>query len=186
MNFRRPTSMLLVASISIGLSSLVLAQPAPPPPPPPRIFVPPPPPQQQRPEDRRDHPDDHRGPENGRDDHREQEARDRLIQKQKELRDHRRDARKDEKTWQNNRPQRANDRRKEIEQTWGNNVVNRADARAELSTHADRMARLNRLLDISEDKGDTAMTSHVQNLISAEINRDARVMQDIRSRAGGQ
>jgi hypothetical protein len=79
---------------------------------------------------------------------------------------------------------RALDHRKETIDTWGPSVVNRADARAELATHADRMARLNRVIDIAEDKGDPAMAARAKNLIGLEIARDARAMQEIKSRAG--
>jgi hypothetical protein len=42
------------------------------------------------------------------------------------------------------------------------------------------MARLNRILDVENQKGDTALASRCQNDINREVARDARVMQQIR------
>ena len=92
---------------------------------------------------------------------------------------------KDSKTWNDGRPQRAVQRRNEIASTWGN-TVNTPEAQAELKTHADHMARLNRILDIANQKGDTALAARVQTDIQTEVDHDAQVMQAIRAKAGAQ
>ena len=89
----------------------------------------------------------------------------------------------DQKAWQAGRAERASQRRNEIAGTWGNSVSS-ADAQAELKTHAERMARLNRILDIANQKGDTALASRCQTDIQSEIDRDARAMQAIRAKEG--
>ena len=90
---------------------------------------------------------------------------------------------KDQKAWEASRNQRAVQRRNEIASTWGNSVSN-ADAQAELKAHADRMARLDRILDIANQKGDSALASRCQTDIQKEIDRDARIMQAIRVKEG--
>jgi hypothetical protein len=111
----------------------------------------------------------------------------RLAERLHQLEDQRQHQRavavKDAKTWNDGRPQRATQHRSEIANTWGNTVTNQ-DAQAELKLHADRMARLDRIVDIANQKGDTALAARAQTDIQTEINRDAQVMQAIRIRAG--
>ena len=38
------------------------------------------------------------------------------------------------------------------------------------------MARLNRILDIAQDKGDSALATHAKTVIQREIARDTRVL----------
>jgi hypothetical protein len=90
---------------------------------------------------------------------------------------------KDAKAWNDGRAQRALQHRNELASTWGG-VVNNPEAQAELKTHADRMARLNRILDIANQKGDTALAARAQTDIQTEVDRDARILQAIRIRAG--
>jgi hypothetical protein len=90
---------------------------------------------------------------------------------------------KDAKTWNDGRPQRATHHRSEIANTWGNAVANQ-DAQNELKLHADRMARLDRIVDIANQKGDTALAARAETDIQTEINRDAQVMQAIQARVG--
>lgn len=94
-------------------------------------------------------------------------------------------AMKDAKAWNDARPGRAQARRSDIVQTWGN-VANSPQAKVELSTHADRMARLNRILDLAEQKGDTAMIARTNDMISKEIARNASVMSDLQTKGGAQ
>ncbi len=94
-------------------------------------------------------------------------------------------ARQDPKTWNDSRLQRAQTRRSDIAQTWGP-VANSQQAKAELSTHADRMARLHRALDIAEEKNDAATVARVNEMLSREIDRDARAMGDLQARGGAQ
>jgi hypothetical protein len=86
---------------------------------------------------------------------------------------------RDEHAWDASRADRAAQHRNEVTNTWGN-AVNTPAGQAELSAHADRMARLNRILDVANQKGDTALASRCQNDINREVARDARVMQQIR------
>lgn len=97
----------------------------------------------------------------------------------------RKEARKDVKRWRDGRVARAEEHRKETLSSWGK-ILSRADAKAELATHADRMARLNRLIDIAGDKGDTAMAARAKLLSQREVARHAAAMQDIMVRAGVQ
>ncbi len=90
---------------------------------------------------------------------------------------------KDVKAWNAGRTQRALQHRGEIASTWGNLVTN-PEAQAELKTHADRMARLNRILDIANQKADNALASRCQGDIQLELDRDARILQAIRARGG--
>jgi hypothetical protein len=95
----------------------------------------------------------------------------------------RKQAQRDPKAWQDSRPQRAEQRRKEIAQTWGD-VTKKPSAQSELKLHAERMARLNRALDIAEQKGDQALIARVKDLTEREIVRDARVMDHMKADAG--
>ena len=90
---------------------------------------------------------------------------------------------KDVKAWNAGRTQRALQHRNEIASTWGNIVTN-PEAEAELKTHADRMARLNRILDLANQKADNALASRCQGDIQFEVDRDARILQAIRARGG--
>jgi hypothetical protein len=90
---------------------------------------------------------------------------------------------KDVKAWNESRVKRAADHRNEIASTWGN-LVSNPQALAELKTHADRMARLNRILDIANQKADNALASRCQGDIQREVDRDAREMQEIRMHGG--
>jgi sugar phosphate isomerase/epimerase len=111
----------------------------------------------------------------------------RIAERQHQLEDQRRKERlaavKDVKTWNSARPQRAVQHRGEIASTWGN-LVSRPEAQAELKTHADRMARLNRILDIANQKADSTLESRCQADIQKEVDRDLRAMQAIRVRDG--
>jgi len=95
----------------------------------------------------------------------------------------RRAALKDPKSWDDGRPGRALEHRSEIASTWGNAVAV-PEAQAELKKHAERMAKLNRILDLANEKGDTALAARVQAVIQTEVDRDAKVMQTIQAKAG--
>jgi hypothetical protein len=90
---------------------------------------------------------------------------------------------KDVKSWNDTRVKRAADHRNEIAGTWGN-LVSNPQAIAELRTHADRMARLNRILDLATQKADNALASRCQGDIQREVDRDARELQEIRAHGG--
>ncbi len=179
MKLKSILSIVVVATASAGLSSSALAQPRPAPP----IGVRPAPPIGVRPappigEDHRDHHDAVVA-------HEETEAqlRDRLQREHDADYLHRQAARKDHAAWEAGREQRALEARNQILATWGP-LADRADARAEFTTHADRMAQLNRILDVAMDKGDTGLAAHCRNVIQREIARDARIMASIRMNGG--
>jgi len=46
------------------------------------------------------------------------------------------------------------------------------------------MARLNRALDLAEEKSDTTLVNQTNDLINREIARDANVMAGIQAQAG--
>jgi hypothetical protein len=171
----RTLTSILAAALALGVAGSALAQPH----------------RDDRPDDRRDdHRDDHRevappgaavAPPAGRvvvAPPADPRVAERLHQLEDQRRKERLNAIKDVKTWNAARPQRALTHRGEIASTWGN-IVTTPEAQAELKLHADRMARLNRILDISP-----ALTERCQRDIQTEVDRDARVMQEIRARGG--
>jgi hypothetical protein len=191
-----PVSIVLVTA-SLGAASPVLAQPR----------SPAPDARRSAPDAHRDARDDHKGPPDARrdprDDHRDppdarrgtaeappapidarhEDPRERFIQLQNQERERRKEARKDAAAWAAGRPQRAAEERKEITATWGN-LGNNAEAKAELAAHADRMARLNRVLDLAEDRNEPTVAARAKTLIEREITRNARVMAAIKAKAG--
>ncbi len=111
----------------------------------------------------------------------EEEVRIRLQRQQEDEHARRQAERKDERAWDAKREQRALIARNELQSTWGP-ALDRPEARAELALHADRIARLNRILDVAEDKGDGALIARAKGVIQREIARDARVLHAIRAR----
>lgn len=180
MKLKSILSIVVVATASAGLSSSALAQPRPAPP----IGVRPAPPVGVRPAPPigEDHREEHREAVIA---HEETEAqlRDRLQREHDAEYLRRQAARRDHAAWEAGREQRALEARNQILSTWGP-LADRADARAEFTTHADRMAQLNRILDVAMDKGDTALAAHCRNVIQREIARDARIMAAIRMNGG--
>jgi hypothetical protein len=85
--------------------------------------------------------------------------------------------------WAANRAVRAAQHRQQIAQLWGN-VVGSIDAQAALRMNADRMARLNRMLDLAEQKADASLISRVRADITHELSRHARAMQKVRALSG--
>src|SRR5258708_670436 len=107
----------------------------------------------------------------------------RLHRAEEKRQEERKTAVKDAKGWNDGRPQRAVRRKNEIANAWGK-AVSTPDAQTELKKHAERMARLNRILDIANDKNNTQLATRVQTDIQKEIERDAQVMQAISAKAG--
>jgi hypothetical protein len=118
--------------------------------------------------------------------HHETEAqiRARLQQEQDQKIAQREAARKDAHAWDANREQRAAQDRNEIASNWGD-IAAQADAKAELATHAERMAQLNRILDVANDQHDAGLRARTNAVIQREITRDIRVLQGVRARVGG-
>jgi hypothetical protein len=83
--------------------------------------------------------------------------------------------------WAASRQQRALEERREYAATWGDLAL-RPDVHAEMVLHAERLARLNRILDIAEDTGNGALAAHCHAVIDREVGRNARVMSEYRMR----
>ncbi len=90
----------------------------------------------------------------------------------------RRDKIRNEAQWEASREARAAADRREVAERWGA-IASRAEARAELQLHADRMARLNRILDVAVDSHDDTLASHCRRVIQREVARNARAMTKI-------
>ncbi len=108
----------------------------------------------------------------------------RLEQLQADRRARREQELKAPQAWADNRPARATQDRSEIGQIWGN-LVDSPDARAALRIHADRMARLNRMLDVAEQAADATLIKRVQLDIQRELVTHAHKMQTLRATLGG-
>ncbi|HTQ04554.1 MAG TPA: hypothetical protein VMI54_11890 [Polyangiaceae bacterium] len=113
-----------------------------------------------------------------------EQVRARMQQHEDQERAKREAERKNEAQWKADRARRADEWRNDMASQWGN-TLDMPEARTELSTHSDRMARLNRILDIAQDKKDNALAAHARLVIQKEIARDARVMAAFRDREGG-
>jgi hypothetical protein len=194
-----PVSIVLVTA-SLGAASPVLAQPR----------QPAPDARKSAPDAHRDGRDDHKSPPDARkdprDDHKDPpearrgtaeappapinarqgaagDARERFIQLQNQERERRKDARKDAAAWAAGRQKRAAEDRKEITATWGS-LSSNAEAKAELTAHAERMARLNRVLDLAEDRSEPTVTARAKTLIEREITRHTNAMTAIKAKVG--
>ena len=90
----------------------------------------------------------------------------------------------DPKAWADGRAERARRHRDEIAGLWGD-VAFTVDAQARLRLHAERMSRLNRLLDLAEHGKDRVLIARVHKDIGRELARHARAMQAV-GLAGGE
>lgn len=82
----------------------------------------------------------------------------------------------DANAWTASRAERAAQHRKEIAELWGN-VVYRIDGQANLRIHAERMSRLNRMLDLAQQAADQALIVRIRADITRELTRHAKSMQ---------
>jgi hypothetical protein len=181
MKTRTMIGLFVVAIASVGLSSAANAQPRPAPP----MGVRPAPPMGVDPRQEHDNHKEEAEHKEAQLQHQETEAqiRDRLLRQQAADRAQRQAARKDTRAWDAAREQRALEARSQVNATWGN-LADRPEAKAELATHAERMAQLNRILDVAQDKGDTALAARTNSVIQREIARDTRILQAIRAKDG--
>jgi len=110
-----------------------------------------------------------------------------LLQRLQELESARRTARraglKDPKAWQENIAQRASAHRQQLAALWGN-VVDTIDGQARLRVHADRMARLNRILDLAEQKNEKSLVTTIDADIASELARHVQAMQQLIAEVG--
>jgi hypothetical protein len=107
----------------------------------------------------------------------------RLEQLQASRRITRRQAITDAKTWEENRATRASAHRARVAALWGD-VVGTIDGQARLRTHAEHLARLNRMLDLAEQKQDAALITRVQAGIVRELERHLQAMLQLQAAAG--
>jgi len=110
-----------------------------------------------------------------------------LVQRLQELESARRTARRagltDPQAWQENRVQRASAHRQQLATLWGN-VVGTIDGQARLRLHADRMARLNRMLDLAEQKNEKSLVTSIEADIASELARQVQAMQKLIAESG--
>ncbi len=166
----------LAALAAVSLASAAHAQPRPAPP----LGVRPAPPSGVRPA-----PPSGVDPRQEHRQHQESEAeiRDRVQKQEAAEQAQRKLAHKDTRAWDAGREQRAAQARSELTSTWGD-ISEQPAAKAELATHAERMAQLNRILDVAQDQGDTALVTRTNAVIQREIARDTKVLQGIRAQGG--
>ncbi|HEY0465741.1 MAG TPA: hypothetical protein VGC79_16120 [Polyangiaceae bacterium] len=107
----------------------------------------------------------------------------RLQQLQTTRRAARKEALKDAKSWEEQRAERASAHRAQLAALWGA-VVGSLDGQARLRTHAMRMASLNRMLDLAEQKSDAALVVRIQADIQRELTRHVQVMQELQAASG--
>ena len=107
----------------------------------------------------------------------------RLLQAEAEHRKARELGLKDPKAWAEDRGKRATQRRAELGQIWGV-LVDGPDAQARLRIQADRMARLNRMLDLAEQKADAVLIKRIQKDIETALVKHAQDMQTLRAALG--
>jgi hypothetical protein len=100
-------------------------------------------------------------------------ARMQSIEEQRER--ERREKIRNQVQWEADRDARAEAHRREVAEHWRAREI-RADARAELELHAERMAHLNRILDIAVESEDFALARRCRRTIQREIARNARTM----------
>jgi hypothetical protein len=107
----------------------------------------------------------------------------RLEEQEAARRGERNAALKDPDAWEANRPQRASAHRAQLAAFWGS-IVGTLDGQARLRMHAERMARLNRILDLAQLKQDPALVARVQADIKRELMRHVQVMQALQAASG--
>jgi hypothetical protein len=110
----------------------------------------------------------------------------RLQKMEDERRVKRAEIRRDPKVWDGGRAAREEEHRRQLEGVWGAPFLARPECRAELELHADRVARINRIIDIAEDTHNAALLAHAQRVLAREFARNARVMAELRVRLGVQ
>jgi hypothetical protein len=95
----------------------------------------------------------------------------------------RREGLKDSKAWEASRAERASAHRQQLALLWGS-VVGTVDGQARLRMHADRMARLNRMLYLAEQQNQKALIAMINSDIASELTHQVQAMQKIRVEAG--
>jgi hypothetical protein len=94
--------------------------------------------------------------------------------------------RRDVRSWEARRAEREMENRRALAEVWGANFLGRPECRAELELHAERIARLHRIMDLAEEQHATALLDHARVVLNHEIARNARIMAELRARLGVQ
>ena len=89
----------------------------------------------------------------------------------------------DEREWEASREARAAIHQREVMEQWHSAAI-RADARPELELHAERMAHLNRILDIAVGDRDPVLAGRCRIVMQREVARNIRVMASFESIGG--
>jgi hypothetical protein len=87
---------------------------------------------------------------------------------------------RDAKAWEASRERRAEESRRAMEGIWGQEFLRRPECQPELGLYGERMARLNRIIDI----GTPAQVARARAIIEREHRRHARAMEALRMRLG--
>jgi hypothetical protein len=110
----------------------------------------------------------------------------RLQKLEDDRRAKRAEERRDQKAWEAARERREAERRRELEVIWGQEFLRRPECRAEMELDAERVARLDRIIDIAEDTHNAALLARARAVLAREVRRHARVMAELRLRLGVQ
>ncbi|HVK64683.1 MAG TPA: hypothetical protein VM694_09420 [Polyangium sp.] len=107
-----------------------------------------------------------------------------LRQDRKELREDKKELREDKKELREDRKAKREARRKELREKWGD-VVKQPDARAELTVHARRVARLAQARKVAETDGKKELVTRIDKLVEKENARHQRVMDRLKEKGSG-
>lgn len=119
------------------------------------------------------------------------EARDEAKEARKDAREARKDAREaradgglPEDQQRKQRRERRREHRAELRQKWGDALLRHPAVRAELRTHAWRLARLHRVRQLADAAGKKAVVERVDALIAKEQARHDKHMATLKSKGG--
>ena len=110
----------------------------------------------------------------------------RLQKIEDDRRQKRGEQRRDVNAWEAGRDARDADRRRQLEGVWGAPFLARSETRNELELHSERVARIDRIIDIAEDTHNPALLARAQRALGRELARHARAMAELRARLGVQ
>jgi hypothetical protein len=108
------------------------------------------------------------------------DAREELKEDKKELRE---DQKAKLEELRKTRQDRRKDRVKEIRDKWGD-AANKPNARAEIRTHARRMARLNHAKTLATSAGKAEIIARIDKLIERENTRHQAAMERLKAEGG--
>lgn len=107
-----------------------------------------------------------------------------LREDRKELREDKKELREDRKELledlRKNRQERRREHIQKLKERWGD-AMGRPAVRAELRTHARRMARLNHMRRLADSAGKTELVTRIDKVIERERNRHQAAMDRLKS-----